>query len=275
MRGLSFHFPAKIRPFLAAFVLLVAASGIVAFTYSAYYAEKKEMLSYLVQQAAMTADLRLNEIFVRGRDRTPQKALLDILKAERGMPLTAVDIVKAREEMQHLPWVKTVEIERRLPHFLLVNLTERKPIAVWQNQGIYKPIDSDGQIIETTVRKLNGLPLILGMEAPEKTPELLSFLAQEPELMRRVKAGIRIGKRRWNVILDDLDNGITVRLPESDPAAEWGRLARLNKTQQLLDREISMVDLRQPDKLIVHLKEQKKSKKKSAPKPDLALEESL
>ena len=275
MRGLNFRLPAKIRPFAAAFAVLVLASGIVAFTYSAYYAEKKEMLSYLVQQAAMTADLRLNEIFVRGRGRTPQKALLEILKAERGMPLTAIDIGKAREEIQRLPWVKTVEIERRLPHFLLINLTERTPIAVWQNQGIYKPIDSDGQIIETTVRKLNGLPLILGMEAPEKTPELLSFLAQEPELMRRVKAGIRIGKRRWNVILDDLDDGITVRLPESDPASEWGRLARLNKTQGLLDREISMIDLRQPDKLIVHLKEYKKSKKKTVPKPDLALEESL
>ena len=259
MRGLSFRLPANIRPFAAAFAVLVLASGIVAFTYSAYYAEKKEMLSYLVQQAAMTADLRLNEIFVRGRGRTPQKALLEILKAERGMPLTAIDIGKAREEIQRLPWEKTVEIERRLPHFLLVNLTERAPIAVWQNQGIYKPIDSDGQIIETTVRKLNGLPLILGMEAPEKTPELLSFLAQEPELMRRVKAGIRIGKRRWNVILDDLDDGITVRLPESDPASEWGRLARLNKTQRLLDRDISMIDLRQPDKLIVHVKEPQKN----------------
>lgn len=275
MRGLSFRFPAKIRPFLAAFVLLVAASGIVAFTYTAYYAEKKEMLSYLVQQAAMTADLRLNEIFVRGRDRTPQKALLDILKAERGMPLTAVDIGKAREEMQRLPWVKTVEIERRLPHFLLVNLTERKPIAVWQNQGVYKPIDSDGQIVETTVRKLNGLPLILGAEAPEKTPEFLNFLAQEPELLRRVKAGIRIGKRRWNVILDDLDDGITVRLPESDPASEWGRLARLNKTQQLLDRDISMVDLRQPDKLVVHVKEQKNLRRHKSVKPVSAVETAL
>ena len=107
MRGLNFRLPAKIRPFAAAFAVLVLASGIVAFTYSAYYAEKKEMLSYLVQQAAMAADLRLNEIFVRGRDRTPQKALTEILKAERGMPLTAVNIVKAREEMQRLPWVKS------------------------------------------------------------------------------------------------------------------------------------------------------------------------
>ena len=260
MRGLSFRLPANIRPFAAAFAVLVLASGIVAFTYSAYYAEKKEMLSFLAQQAAITADLRLNEIFVRGRARTPQKALLDILNAERGMPLTAIDIGKAREEIQRLPWVKTVEIERRLPHFLLVNLTERAPIAVWQNKGVYKPIDSDGQIIETTVRKLSGLPLIVGEEAPEKTPELLSFLAQEPDLMRRVKAGVRIGNRRWNVILDDLDDGITVRLPESDPASEWGRLARLDKTQRLLDRDISMIDLRQPDKLIVHVKEPKKNK---------------
>ena len=76
MRGLNFRLPAKIRPSAAAFAVLVLASGIVAFTYSAYYAEKKEMLSYLVQQAAMTADLRLNEIFVRGRGRRAYERVL-------------------------------------------------------------------------------------------------------------------------------------------------------------------------------------------------------
>ena len=264
MRGLKFRNIKQLSPFLAALILLFLATLILWFTNSPFYAEKKESLIYFMNNAALSADLRLNEVYVRGRDRTTQKELLDVLKVERGMPITAVDIQKARENIQRLPWVKTVHIERRLPHILYIRLNERTPVAVWQNKGLYRPVDSDGQPIETFVKKLNGLPLVLGIDAPERTPELLTFLAQESELHKRVKAAVRIGQRRWNILLDDIDKGITVRLPEKDPAAAWGRLANLDRTQGLLSRKITMVDLRQPDKLIVHLEDElsKKGKKR-------------
>ena len=152
------------------------------------------------------------------------------------------------------------------PYFEKYGLKAGTPVAVWQNKGLYRPVDSDGQPVETFVKKLNGLPLVLGSDAPERTPELLTFLAQEPELNKRVKAAVRIGRRRWNILLDDIDKGITVRLPEKDPAAAWGRLAKLNRTQGLLNRKITMVDLRQPDKLIVHLEDDPAKKGKNRKK---------
>ena len=255
------------RPFLISFIVLVLSTMTVWFLNSAFYAEKKESLVFFIHRTALSADLRLNEVYVRGRNRTTQKELLDTLQAERGMPITAVDIKQSREIIQRLPWVKTVHIERRLPHILYIQLTERMPIAVWQNKGQYRPVDSEGQPIETFVKKLNGLPLVLGTDAPEKTPELLTFLAQEPELNKRVKAAVRKGQRRWDIVLDDIEKGITVRLPEKDPASAWGRLANLHRTEGLLSRKITMVDLRQPDKLIVRLEEtpaSKKQKKSSA-----------
>lgn len=260
MRGLKLQSFKRLSPFFAAFILLLVAALTVWFSRTAFYAEKKESLSYLAQEAALSADLRLSEVYVRGRKRTPQKELLDVLNVERGMPVTAIDIHEARTRIQRMPWIKTVHIERRLPHILYVDIRERTPVAVWQNQGRYKPIDSEGQLIETFVNKLNGLPLILGPDAPEKTPELLEFLGQEPELKKRVKAATRIGRRRWNILLDDISKGITVRLPEKDPAGAWGRLAKLDKSEGILKRKITMIDLRQPDKLIVHLDEEPKKK---------------
>ncbi len=261
MRGLKIHIK-QLSPFLAAFALLSSAGLFLWFSHSSFYAEKKESLIYFVHNTALSADLRLSEVYVRGRDRTTQKELIDVLNVERGMPITAINIQEAREKIQRLPWVKTVHIERRLPHILYVRITERTPIAVWQNKGLYRPVDADGQPIETFVKKLNGLPLVLGTDAPERTPELLSFLAQEPALRKRVKAAVRIGQRRWNVLLDDIEKGITIRLPEKDPASAWGRLANLDRTQKLLSRKITMVDLRQPDKLIVHLEDDLKKDKK-------------
>ena len=265
MRFIKLQDLKELNPFFAAFALLSASISVVWFMNSAFYAEKKESLIFLAQSMALSADLRLKEVYVRGRVKTDEKTLLDALKTERGMPIIAVDLPAVREAVQRLPWVKTVHIERRLPHVLYVRLTERTPIAVWQNKGEYRPVDSDGQPIEVQVKKLNGLPLVLGSDAPEKTPELLAFLAQEPELMKRVKAAVRKSRRRWDVLLDDIEKGITVRLPEKDPASAWGRLANLDRTQKLLSREITLVDLCQPDKLIVRPKEPILKKKAKTP----------
>ncbi len=265
MRFIKLQDLKELNPFLAAFALLSASISVVWFLNSSFYAEKKESLIFFAQNMALSADLRLKEVYVRGRVKTDEKALLDALKTERGMPIIAVDLPQIRESVQRLPWVKTVHIERRLPHVLYVRLTERTPIAVWQNKGEYRPVDSDGQPIEVPVKKLNGLPLVLGSDAPEKTPELLAFLAQEPKLMKRVKAAVRKSRRRWDIVLDDIEKGITVRLPEKDPASAWGRLANLDRTQQLLSRDITLVDLCQPDKLIVRPKEPLLKKKIKTP----------
>lgn len=261
MRGLKFQNAFGLKTVLTASALAVLAALIAVFLNSAYYAEKKEKLAFFVHDAALNADLRLSEVYIRGRDRTTQKELLDVLKVERGMPITAIDLPEARKAVQRLPWVKTVHIERRLPHILYIRLTERTPVAVWQNKGEYRPVDADGQPVETFVKKLNGLPLVLGADAPERTPELLSFLAQEPELRKRVKAAVRVGRRRWNILLDDIDKGVTIRLPEKNPAAAWGRLANLNRTQGILARKVTMIDLRMPDKLIVRLEEDDRAAK--------------
>ena len=238
----------KIRPFTTAFALLLLSVFAVWFPRSSFYAEQKAGLIYMFQEAALSAGLRLDEIFVTGRDKTPKKDLLDALNAARGMPLTAVDINLARENIQRLPWVKSVRIERRLPCCLYIRIKERTPVAVWQHKGNYNPVDEDGQVIEIPTDKLNGLPLVVGEDAPEKTPEFLKFIAQEPSIEKRVKAAVRV---------------ITVYLPEKDPASAWGRLARLDRTQAILKRKITLIDLRLPDKLTVRIDGPKRFGKKS------------
>jgi len=66
--------------------------------------------------------------------------------------------------------------------------------------------------------------------------------------MRLVKAAVRVGGRRWNL---RLKGGIDVRLPENNTAAAWNRLAKYEKSHQVLERNIRILDLRIPDRLIV------------------------
>ncbi len=70
----------------------------------------------------------------------------------------------------------------------------------------------------------------------------------EPDLRRRVTAAVRVGGRRWNV---QIEGRIDVRLPEADTAAAWSQLARIERQQGLLSRDVIVIDLRLPDRLVV------------------------
>ena len=48
-----------------------------------------------------------------------------------------------------------------------------------------------------------------------------------------------------------MDNGVYVRLPETDALSAWQRFARLERQHKLLKQDLLSIDLRIPDQLIV------------------------
>ena len=77
---------------------------------------------------------------------------------------------------------------------------------------------------------------------------LLSLLASEPDLHRRVTAAVRVGERRWNL---QLEEGVEVRLPEAGAEQAWTELARIVRQHGLLERDVVVIDLRIPDRMVV------------------------
>ena len=67
-----------------------------------------------------------------------------------------------------------------------------------------------------------------------------------------VHASVLVGERRWNL---RLNNGIDVRLPESDVAPALERLVVLDNEKNLITRDIVAIDLRLPDRVTVRLSE--------------------
>ena len=244
------------------------AVGLLVLAQSRFYEEKADAFVYRLQELTLSLDFRVDQILVKGRNRTPSKTLMDALNAPVGMPILAVDLNQAKKNISQLPWIKSVRIERRLPHTLYLDLTEREPIAVWQSKHgkkhVYNPIDSEGAIVQTEIKNLKGYPLIVGETAPSHTPNLISFLKQEPVLFARVRAATFMGNRRWDVTLDSISDGILVKLPEKNPETEWSRLLRLDKTHGLLKRTVTMIDLRFPDKVVVRFEQLKKEQTKSS-----------
>ena len=209
--------------------------------------------------------LVVDDIEVDGRTTTDVATILAALDAQAGTPILGVDPARAREQLERLPWVSSAAIERRLPSTLYVHLVERQPLAVWQHEGKQELIDRSGTVIPVTdLARFGKLPTVVGDDhARRGAAQLLDLLASEPALARRVTAAVMIGDRRWNV---RIDNQIDVMLPEDDMAGAWAKLAELEKTSRILQRDVETVDLRLPDRLVMRVNDAAQQKDAPAAK---------
>ncbi len=197
---------------------------------------------------------RLKALTVEGRNMTAREDLLGALDAEVGTPIAAIDVVKARTQVEKLPWVRSAKIERRLPDTIHMVIEERVPYALWQHGEKYTLVDHEGHLIVDVPDSDSRLPLIVGADAPANAAELFEALKAQPELASRVQAAVRVGARRWNIYLDAYEGGISVRLPEEHMAEAWVRLAALEKEHKILQRDLEFIDLRLEDQLVVRLR---------------------
>jgi cell division protein FtsQ len=193
----------------------------------------------------------VRRVLADGRNETSSGQVLQAIGVRIGQPILTVDLEAARRQLETLPWVEHATVERRLPDTLYVRLRESEPLALWQKQKQFFLVSRTGKVIdEPRIARFANLLVVVGPDAPAHVGELLDLMNQQPELSRHVVAAVRVAGRRWNL---RLGNGIDVKLPEVDSAQAWRRLAKLDREQGLLSRDLTVIDLRVPDQLVVRL----------------------
>ena len=193
----------------------------------------------------------VRDVLVEGRSEITRAAVLAALGVTYGQPLVTFDPETARERLESISWVKNATIERRLGGTIYVHITERRPMALWQRKGRFVVVDEDGMILARDgLGRFSDLPLIVGDDAPQHAPELLTVMSSGPDLKKRVMAAIRVGRRRWDL---QLDAGIRVRLPVENQKQAWETLRKLEQRHEILTRDVVVIDLRLPDMMVMQL----------------------
>jgi len=201
-------------------------------------------------RAAATLGLSLKNVYIQGEKYTSAKEIMQAALLKKNQPIFAVNIHEVKNRIEELDWVESADIERQIPDSLHINITEKKPAAVWQNKGKFALIDDKGEVISTKhIDEFPNLPQVVGEEANSDAGKILSYLKNQPDLAEKVEAIIRVGGRRWNL---KLKNNVEILLPE-DAGLEQSlaELAELDKKKQLFERKIKSVDLRLPDRVFI------------------------
>lgn len=198
---------------------------------------------------AARAGFGIEHVHISGHRETDEGEVLRALDLGPASSLLTLDPYAARARLSRIPWVESATVQKLFPDSLKVEIVEHEPFALWQIGGMVSIIDSQGgSIASLKSGRHAGLPLVAGYGANRAAPELMGMLEPFPRIAVRLRAAVRVAERRWNL---RLDNGIELRLPQDHPAAALAEIDRLDTEHQLLSRDITVVDMRLDDRIVV------------------------
>lgn len=233
---------------LGALLLAAFAAGLLAWR-SGLPARLAATAAERLVAAAAAQGLVVGRVTLEGRVHAEAAEILAASGLALGQPMLGISPEAVRARLEALPWVERAAVQRRFPDHVHLVIEERTPFALWQHRGRFALIDRSGRVIvQDRVERFAHLPQVVGEGAAAEAAALLDLLARHPEVERRVLAAVRVGGRRWNL---RLASGADVLLPEGHEAAALERLMALHRETQLLDRQLALVDLRLPDRLVL------------------------
>lgn len=207
--------------------------------------------SAVVSAVTARTGFAVSDIRVSGNRETSEIDVLGQLDLSGFTSMMGLDVDKVRGDVEMLPWVQSARVRKVYPNALDINIVERKPFAIWQHGEALSVVQADGRPIAPLRNGRNAsLPLVIGSGAPERAAAFIEAVAGFPSLSSRVNAYILVAKRRWDL---RLDNGVTIKLPETGTAAALAEIVALDREQALLSRGVVAVDMRLPDRIGVQL----------------------
>ncbi len=235
----------------SAAALLLLASTWYGVIKGGHYEAIVTQVQYICDAAANSAGFRISEIALAGNHELSRENILTLAGITGRSSLLFLDAAKTRARLLTNPWIADATVLKLYPDRLRIGITERKPFALWQKNGVVSPIAADGTVLEGFVApRFGSLPLLVGEGAEHAGQDFLDLVKRYPDVARNLEASVLIAGRRWNL---HLRGGIEVLLPEDQPEQALNNLVGLDRRKQLLSRDIVTVDLRLPDRVTLRL----------------------
>lgn len=154
-----------------------------------------------------------------------------------------LDLDALRRVVAGLDAVARAEVRVKPGGILQVEVAERVPAAIVQRDGRLDLVDATGHRVATlTDRVLRpDLAVLAGAGAEAAVPEALALIAAAGPLRDRLRGLVRVGERRWDVVLD---RDQRILLPQDGAVRALERTVALDEATDLLGRDVQLVDLR-------------------------------
>jgi len=111
--------------------------------------------------------LDVKEVEITGLSVVREENVKKLMGSVLGRNTLELDLEKIGDRIQAHPWIRNVEVRRELPSRLLINVAERRPVAI-ADIGSMWLVDEDGVLLlKIESAAVWGLPVLTGIQAPE------------------------------------------------------------------------------------------------------------
>ena len=199
--------------------------------------------------------LCLTEMDVRGIERVERGDLLAATGVELGDNLVTIDLERAADEVQKLPWVESVSMRRAYPDRLAITVYERKPASLLADGQLWF-VDHNGEVFKpVTTGEWQDMPVVTGVTVDDRgvdpvgsrdrllgALEVLAAVDATNHLDEADIGELRVLERGgFEVIL--ADSGVTLHLDAVSYELGLQRLDTLLEREMVALQDVSRLDL--------------------------------
>ena len=167
----------------------------------------------------------------------------EILPLDLPVSYFDLDIKYLHKVVNEIPAVASAAIKISAGGVLQINVAEKSPAFIWRKDNVMSVIDETGSFIRIANSRVDypKLPLVVGEAADLAVSEISSLIQANEYFKDHVRAFIRVGERRWDLILE---NNVRIMLPQREFLAAFDRLMLMNEAGSLLSGRLSNIDMR-------------------------------
>ena len=220
------------------------------FVYSSDWIKLKEYKNHLKNYIFERPELSVSKLEIKTANLDLVNQINAILKLSFPINSINLDINNLQQIINKIDSVESSNVRINDSGVLLVEVIERKPVAVYREQDELSLIDIKGYKITNIFSRSDrkDLPLIVGTEGNYQIKEALEIYQLLSDNINEIRGLIRIGKRRWDIIFK---NNKRIKLPEKNPKRLLRKFLSSDKSYLISSNNFSIIDLRFTNKIIL------------------------
>ena len=199
-------------------------------------------------------ELSISRIVVNGAQEPLKEEIIMLIKNAANEEFSALKAKSLQENIKEIKKVREAVVKFSTDGSVIVNVIERKQVAVFLNNNSYEVLDRNGVVL-SVYRDYGGLskfPLIVGKFGSRNIPDLLTLVNEIGLYGSEVLYYEWVGERRWNV---HMKNDLVFKLPESNLNRGVELMRMFLRETNNYPSPLASIDLRNLDKPIIKFRE--------------------
>ena len=235
------------------FLAMILGAAVALAWIAASMAGVPTMAGAEVARLAHETGFEVRNVSVRGTKNLNELKVYEIALADNRRAMPQVDLDALRGRLLDLSWVQEARVSRQLPDTLVIDIIERKPVAVLKKPDRLVLIDGEGHELEPiSAERARGKLAISGPGAGHRIEELTALLTAAPAMKPQVREAEWIGNRRWNLTFR---TGQVLALPEGEDQSRKAlvKFATMDGRNRLLGGSAVAFDMRANDRIYIRM----------------------